>query len=97
MHRCASSAGCLSAELPPLERQQQAHLFQKVAKVVNGRAPSASTSQGSYSTSPLKLWQCTPSAHIAAFASLSLTSDMGSYTVVEKQRLLTPELHHVAM
>ena len=53
-------------------------LDQKVAKEVNGRALSASTSQGSYSTSPLKLWQCTPSEHMAAFTSLSRTSEMGS-------------------
>ena len=54
-------------------------LDQKVPKEVNGRAPSARTSQGSYSTSPLKDWQCTPRKHMAALTSLSRTSEMGSY------------------
>ena len=46
---------------------------------MSGRPPSASTSQGSYSTSPLKDWQCTFIASMAALTSLSRTSEMGSY------------------
>lgn len=56
-----------------------AHRPQKESKLVSGRPPSPSTSQGSYSTSPLKLWQCTPRPSMAAFTSLSRTSEMGSY------------------